>query len=134
MLVFILDSGVSVSLTFGPVGLYLGLGHFSVVVLLGHAMLACCCVLFSPYWANVEPPWSNICRCWVMSGNVGPVCVGPFWAMLGLSWATLAPYWAHVEPSWAMLRSVLAFVLDLGISASLDFRSCKAFATSTVNK
>ena len=92
---FILDLGISVSLFF--------------------PFLCCRCVLFSPCWANVEPPWSNICRCWVMSGNVGPVYVGPFWAMLGLSWATLAPYWAHVEPSWAMLGSVLAFVLDLGI-------------------
>ena len=31
MLVFILDSGVSVSLTFGLVGFYFGLGHFSLV-------------------------------------------------------------------------------------------------------
>jgi len=31
MLVFILDLGISVSLSFGLVGLYFGLGHFSVV-------------------------------------------------------------------------------------------------------
>ena len=49
---FILDLGISVS-----------------------AMLGCCCILFSPCWANVDSPWSNICLCWVMSGNVGRVYV-----------------------------------------------------------
>ena len=45
----------------------------------------------------------------------------------------LAPYWAHVKPSWAILGSVSAFVLDLGISVSLNFRPCKAFAKNTIN-
>ena len=69
------------------------------------------------------------------------VCVGLYWArvgtILGLSWAILgyvgtfwgmlAPYWAHVGPFWASFGSV-AFVLDLGISMSLNFRPCQAFA------
>ena len=74
------------------------------------------------------------------------VCVGLYWArvgtILGLSWAILgyvgtfwamlAPYWAHVGPFWVIFGSV-AFVLDLGISMSLNFRPCKAFAKNTQN-
>ena len=75
------------------------------------------------------------------------VCVGLCWArveaILGLSWAILgyvgtfwamlAPYWAHVGPFCAIFGSVSAFVLDLGISMSLNFRPCKAFAKNTQN-
>ena len=75
------------------------------------------------------------------------VCVGPCWArvgtILGLSWAILgyvgtfwamlAPYWAHVGPFWAIFGSVSAFVLDLGISMSLNFRPCNAFAKNAIN-
>ena len=45
----------------------------------------------------------------------------------------LAPYWAHVGPFWAIFGSVSAFVLDLGISMSLNFRPCPAFAKNTKN-
>ena len=38
----------------------------------------------------------------------------------------LAPYWAHVGPSCGILGSVLVFVMDLGVSVSLNFRPCKA--------
>ena len=48
--------------------------------------------------------------------------LGPFWAMLGHFGAILASCWAHVGPSWAILGYVSAFVLDLGISVSLNFR------------
>ena len=44
-----------------------------------------------------------------------------------------APYWAHAGPSWAILGYVSAFVLDLGISVSLNFRPCNAFAKNTIN-
>ena len=74
------------------------------------------------------------------------VCVGLYWArvgtILGLSWAILgyvgtfwamlAPYWAHVGPFWAIFGSV-AFVLDLGISMSLNSCPCKAFAKNAQN-
>ena len=68
------------------------------------------------------------------------VCVGLCWArvgtILGLSWAILGyvgTFWAilaraHVGPSWAILGYVSAFVLDLGISVSLNFRPCNVFA------
>ena len=61
--------------------------------------------------------------------------MGLSWAILGYVgtfWAMLAPYWAHVGPFWAIFGSV-AFVLDLGISMSLNFRPCKAFAKNTQN-
>ena len=44
----------------------------------------------------------------------------------------LAPYWAHIGPFWAIFGSVSA-VLDLGISMSLNFRLCPAFAKNTKN-
>ena len=72
--------------------------------------------------------------CWARV-KVGTI-LGLSWAILGYVgtfWATLAPYWAHVEPSWAILGAVSAFVLDLGISVSLNFRPCKAFAKNTIN-
>ena len=59
--------------------------------------------------------------------------LGPFWAMLGHFGAILASCWAHVGPSWAILGYVSAFVLDLGISVSLNFRPCNAFAKNTIN-
>jgi len=52
--------------------------------------------------------------------------VGPLWAMS-------APYWAHAGPSWAILGYVSAFVLDLGISASLNFRPRNGFEKNTIN-
>ena len=51
----------------------------------------------------------------------------------GTFWAMLAPYWAHVGPFCAIFGSVSAFVLDLGISVSLNFRPCNAFAKKTIN-
>ena len=57
--------------------------------------------------------------------------LGPFWVMLGTFWAMLAPYWAHVGPFWVIFGYVSAFALDLGISMSLKFRPCKAFAKNT---
>ena len=52
--------------------------------------------------------------------------VGPLWAMS-------APYWAHAGPSWAILGYVSAFVLDLGISVSLNFRPRNGFEKNTIN-
>ena len=69
--------------------------------------------------------------CWARVGTI----LGLSWAILGYVgtfWAMLAPYWAHVGPFWASFGSV-AFVLDLGISMSLNFRPCKAFAKNTQN-
>ena len=62
--------------------------------------------------------------------------------LLGKSWDHIRlilghfglPYWAHVGPFWAIFGSVSAFVLDLGISMSLNFRPCQAFAKNTRNK
>ena len=72
--------------------------------------------------------------CWARVGTI----LGLSWAILGYGyvgtfWATLAPYWAHVGPFCAIFGSVSAFVLDLGISVSLNFRPCKAFAQNTQN-
>ena len=69
--------------------------------------------------------------CWARVGTI----LGLSWAILGYVgtfWGMLAPYWAHVGPFWASFGSV-AFVLDLGISMSLNFRPCKAFAKNTQN-
>ena len=71
--------------------------------------------------------------CWARVGTI----LGLSWAILGYVgtfWAMLAPYWAHVGPFWAIFGSVSAFVLDLGISMSLNFRPCKAFAQNTRKK
>ena len=101
----------------------------------------------APYWAHVGP---FCCILWFAFAFVEPflrVFCGLCWALLGKSWdhirvilghfdyvgtfwAMLAPYWAHVGPFWAIFGSV-AFVLDLGISMSLNFRPCKAFAKNT---
>ena len=72
--------------------------------------------------------------CWVRVGTI----LGLSWAILGYGyvwtfWAMLAPYWAHVGPFWAIFGSVSAFVLDLGISMSLNFRPYPAFAKNTKN-
>ena len=70
--------------------------------------------------------------CWARVGTI----LGLSWAILGYVgtfWATLAPYWAHVGPFCAIFGSVSAFALDLGISMSLNFRPCKAFAKNTQN-
>ena len=45
----------------------------------------------------------------------------------------LAPYRVHIGPFWAIFGSVSAFALDLGISMSLNFRPCPAFAKNTKN-
>ena len=69
--------------------------------------------------------------CWARVGTI----LGLSWAILGYVgtfWGMLAPYWAHVGPFWASFGSV-AFVLDLGISMSLNFRPCQAFAKNTQN-
>ena len=155
MSLFILDLGISMSLSFGLVGLYFGLGHFSVVefwsiqvvfqkkhrkyqakrnfwvallmflmlffvpcfpFFLGHvalglcwlypklmlrknrAMLGCCCVLFSPCWANVEPPWSMLGLCWVMLlALLGRCCVKPMRTHVALIWSHVGPCWADVD-------------------------------------
>ena len=70
--------------------------------------------------------------CWARVGTI----LGLSWAILGYVvtfWAILAPSWAHVGPSWAILGYVSAFVLDLGISVSLNFCPCNAFAKNTIN-
>ena len=70
--------------------------------------------------------------CWARVGTI----LGLSWAILGYVgtfWAMLAPYWAHVGPFWAIFGSVSAFVLDLGISMSLNFRPCNAFAKNAIN-
>ena len=70
--------------------------------------------------------------CWARVGTI----LSLSWAILGnvgTFWAMLAPYWAHVGPFWAIFGSVSAFVLDLGISMSLNFRPCQAFAKNTKN-
>ena len=66
--------------------------------------------------------------------------LGPYWAYLGPFWDMLGhfgPRWHH---TWFMLShfrgilgSVSAFVLDLGVSVSLNFCPCKAFAKNTTN-
>ena len=59
-------------------------------------------------FGSVSLIFAHVVRFW----NVGPA---------------LAPCWAHVEPSRASSGSVSAFVFDLGISVSLNFRPRKAF-------
>ena len=61
------------------------------------AMLGCCCVLFSPCWANVEPPWSMLGPCWVMLlALLGRCCVEPMWTHVALIWSHVGPCWADV--------------------------------------
>ena len=56
--------------------------------------------------------------------------LGPFWATL----ANFGPRWHHIGLMLsAILGSVSAFALDLGISVSLNFCPCKAFAKNTTN-
>ena len=72
-----------------------------------------------------------ICR----TGGCSFGSVGLIFANVARFWdvgPALAPYWAHVGPFWAIFGSV-AFVLDLGISMSLNFRPCKACAKNTQN-
>ena len=90
----------------------------------------------APYWAHVEQFW---CMLWFVLAFVGQE-LGPYWAYLGPFWDMLGhfgPRWHH---TWFMLShfrgilgSVSAFVLDLGISVSLNFRPCNAFAKNTIN-
>ena len=80
----------------------------------------------APYLANVGA---------IFLARVGTI-LGLSWAILGsvgTFWAMLTPYWAHVGPFCAIFGSVSAFVLDVGISVSLNFRPCKAFAENTQN-
>ena len=52
--------------------------------------------------------------------------LGPRWHHIGLMLSHFGAilWFVYVEPSWAILGSVSAFVLDLGISVSLNFRPC----------
>ena len=90
----------------------------------------------APYWAHVQPFYGYfvVCvgLCWARVGTI----LGLSWAILGYVgtfWPMLAPYWAHVGPFCAIFGCVSAFVLDLGISMSLNFRPRKAFAQNTQN-
>ena len=86
-----------------------------------------------PYWVCLGPFWAMLGHfglCWARVGTI----LGLSWAILGYVgtfWAMLEPYWAHLGPFWALFGSVSAFVLDSGISASLTFRPCKAYAKKT---
>ena len=70
--------------------------------------------------------------CWARVGTIWGIswAILGFWphveALLGLSWAILGYVRSNVEPPWAILGPELAFVMDLGISVSLNFRPCKA--------
>ena len=125
------------SLFLGHVALGLCWLYLKLMLRKNRAMLSCCCVLFSPCWANVEPPWSMLGPCWVMLlALLGRCCVEPMWThvaliwshvapcwadvdscgeghiwylILGLSWAILCQYWAHVEPFWAMCWPLSCF-------------------------
>ena len=71
---------------------------------------------------------------WFVLAFVGQE-LGPHWPYLGPFWAMLGHFgacWHHIGPFRAIFGSV-AFVLDLGISMSLNFRPCKAFAKNTQN-
>ena len=128
----------------GPFWAYLGpfwvmLGHFGqrwhrIGLMLSH---------FSGILWFVGPYFGP---CWDILSHVGTIFgyfFGKSWdhirpilghfGYVGTFWATLAPYWAHVGPFCAIFGSVSAFVLDLGISVSLNFRPCKAFAQNTQN-
>ena len=70
--------------------------------------------------------------CWARVGTILGLS-STILGYVGTFWAMLAPYWAHVGPFCAFFGSVSAFVLDLGISMSLNFRPCQAFAKNTKN-
>ena len=71
--------------------------------------------------------------CWAIVGYVGTI-LGSCWAiMLGhfvVFCGLRLPLLSHFR---GILGSVSAFVLDLGISVSLNFRPCNAFAKNTIN-
>ena len=65
-------------------------------------------------WDHIRLILGHFGLCWDILGHVGTIL-------------------AHVGPLWAIFGSVSAFVLDLGISMSLNFRPCPAFAKNTKN-
>ena len=68
---------------------------------------------------------------WLRRPHFCPCCaLLGFWASVG---TILGSCLSHLGLFYAILGSVSAFVLDLGISVSLNFRPCKAFAKNTIN-
>ena len=129
---------------FGHVALGLCWLCLKLMLRKNRAMLGCCCVLFSPCWANVEPPWSMLGPCWVMLlAILGRCCVEPMWTHVALIWSHVGPcwadvesggetlghiwYWAYLEPFWANIGLMLShFGLRAGlylVSVSLSFGS-----------
>ena len=73
-----------------------------------------CWPLLGKSWDHIGLILGHFGLCWDILGNVGTI--------LGSRWAICA-----------IFGSVSAFVLDLGISVSLNFRPCKAFAQNAQN-
>ena len=84
----------------------------------------------APYWAHVGQFW---CILWFALAFVGQE-LGPYWAYLGPFWDMLG----HFGPRWHHTSLMLSHLgifwdLDLGISVSLNFRPCNAFAKNIIN-
>ena len=110
---FILDLGISMSLSFGLVGLSFGLGHFSVVEFWSiqvvfqknivntkqNAIFALCCWCFWCYFLFLVFPFS-----WGMlhlgyAGFIPSSC----WEKIEPCWVVVASFSAHVGPMWSRL-------------------------------
>ena len=155
---FVLDLGISVSLNFCPCKAfaknttntkektqYLGcvadafccyvlvvfVSFFCGMLHLGYAcLISGLCLAIVGYVGTIAILVYFVVCVGFCCARVGTI-LGLSWAILGYVgtfWATLASYFAHVEPFRGILGSVSAFVLDLGISVSLNFRPCNAFA------
>jgi len=72
---------------------------------------------------------------WFVLAFVGQE-LGPYWAYLGPFWAMLGHVGTILGSCWAILgyfRICVGLCLDLGISMSLNFRPCNAFAKNAIN-
>ena len=100
----------------GHVALGLCWLYLKLMLRKNRAMLGCCCVLFNPCWANVEPPWSMLGPCWVMLlALLGRCCVEPMWTNVALIWSHVGPCWADVDSCGETLGPYLILGLSWAI-------------------
>jgi hypothetical protein len=118
---FVLDLGISMSLNSCPCKAFAkNAQNTRKKYDLWTALLMVCAAIFFVFVSFLGHAAVRLCL-----PDLG-LYVGPLWAMS-------APYWAHAGPSWAILGYVSAFVLDLGISVSLNFRPRNGFEKNTIN-